>query len=91
MLSSALAAARWLLGTRVGLLTAAVIIGLLAFGALQWFAYERGRAAEETRQVQEERDRTLRQLDLQRRMDDAASSVPRDRDGLVRRLRDGDF
>jgi hypothetical protein len=84
-------AARWLLGTRAGLLTAAAVAALLAFGALQWLAYERGRSAEEARQVQEERDRTLRQLDLQRRMDDAASTVPRDRDGLAGRLRDGDF
>ena len=66
-------------------------IGLALIGAVLLFLLNLRRAGEVAGRHAERLQQMERQNDIQRRMLEAASNRPRDRDELVDRLRDGRF
>lgn len=79
---SALLASRWALR---------LAIGIALIGAVLLFLLNLRRAGEIAGRHAERLNQMERQNDIQRRMLEAASTRPRDRDELADRLRDGRF
>lgn len=79
---SALLASRW---------ARRVAIGIALIGAVLLFLLNLRRAGETARRHAERLKQMERQNDIQRRMLEAASNRPRNRDELTDRLRDGQF
>ena len=66
-------------------------IGIALIGAVQLFLLNLRRAGETAGRHAERLKQLERQNDIQRRMLEASSNRPRDRDDLADRLRDGPF
>ena len=66
-------------------------IGIALIGAVLLFLFNLRRAGETAGRHAERLNQMERQNDIQRRMLEAASNRPRDRDELAERLRDGRF
>ena len=79
---SALLASRW--ARRLG-------VGIALIGAVLLFLFNLRRAGETAGRHAERLNQMERQNEIQRRMLEAASTRPRDRDELADRLRDGRF